>query len=102
MFKRLDDNEALSVRFRYNGKPVFARRGESIAAALLGAGHEVFRRSAVSHSPRGPYCMMGGCFECLISIDNGAPVQACMTSVREGIEVRSPDMPVGIAEGTTP
>ncbi len=102
MFKRLDENEALPIGFRYNGEPVFARCGESIAAALLGAGHEVFRRSAVSHSPRGPYCMMGVCFECLVSVDEGAPVQACMTSVRAGIEVRSPDMSAGISEGTAP
>lgn len=102
MFKRLDKDEALLIKFRYNGKPVFVQRGESIAAALLSAGYEVFRRSAISHSPRGPYCMMGVCFECLVSVDDGAPVQACITSVREGTDVRSPDMPADISEGNAP
>jgi predicted molibdopterin-dependent oxidoreductase YjgC len=42
----------------------------------------------VSGEPRAPYCMMGVCFECLVEVDGVPNVQACMTSVREGMTVR--------------
>lgn len=91
MFSRLDDDETQIVAFSFEGEHVLARKGDSIAAALLSAGHEVFRRTPVSGAPRGPYCMMGVCFECLVSIDDGPPIQGCMMPVREGMEVRGVD-----------
>jgi predicted molibdopterin-dependent oxidoreductase YjgC len=66
-----------------------AREGESVAAALLGAGLVRCRTTAVSGAPRGPYCMMGVCFECLVTIDGTANVQGCMTRVRDGMHVET-------------
>ena len=39
--------------------------------------------------PRGPFCMMGVCFDCLVEIDGVPNVQGCMTPVREGMQVRA-------------
>lgn len=61
--------------------------GESLAAALLQSGHLHCRTTAVSSQPRGPFCMMGVCFECLVVIDGWPNQQACMTAVREGMRV---------------
>ncbi|NSZ60146.1 (2Fe-2S)-binding protein (plasmid) [Agrobacterium tumefaciens] len=88
MFKRLDETEAPEVTFSFEGESISARATDSIAAALLTAGRNVFRKTPVSGTPRGPYCMMGVCFDCLISVNGDAPVQACMTPVREGVDVR--------------
>lgn len=85
MFTRLDDGENTPVSFSFNATEVIAREGDNIATALLAAGIGTLRHAPVSQSPRGAFCMMGVCFECLVSIDGGAPVQACMTQVRSGI-----------------
>ena len=69
-------------------RPVPAAVGESVAAALLAAGLDRGRDSAVSASPRAPYCMMGICFECLMEIDGVANRQTCMIQVRDGMRIR--------------
>lgn len=62
--------------------------GETVAAALLAAGHMAFRATIVSGSPRGPFCMMGACFDCLVEIDGTPFRQACMVSATAGMRVR--------------
>lgn len=85
MFARPPD--ASSVTIHVDGAPVTARPGDSVAAALIAAGIVATRTTPVSDSPRGPYCMMGVCFECLMVIDGVASRQACLTPVRDGMRV---------------
>jgi len=82
-------NGAVTVYFE--GRAVVARAGDSLAAALLAAGVTVTRSTPVTGAPRGPYCMMGACFECLAVVDGRASVQTCMTLVREGMRVERQD-----------
>lgn len=91
MFRRLSDTNESSVSFTFNGVPTIARRGDSVAAALLAAGHCGTRHTPVSGAARGPYCMMGVCFECLVKIDGRPNRQACMTTVMEGMRVETQD-----------
>ena len=79
----------LTIWFQGNAIP--ARTGDSIAVALLAAGITTTRTTPVSNTPRGPYCMMGACFECLAVVDGRANVQTCMTPVREGMRVERQD-----------
>jgi hypothetical protein len=72
-----------------NGAPFEAKAGDSVAAALLAAGHVASRVSAVSAAPRGAYCLMGVCFECLIRIDGVDNRQGCLVEVREGMAVET-------------
>jgi D-hydroxyproline dehydrogenase subunit gamma len=76
-----------SVRFRFEGRDLQAPEGMNLAAALLFNGETIFRESPVTGAPRGPFCLMGVCFECLVAID-GQPGQACMTEVAENMEIR--------------
>jgi predicted molibdopterin-dependent oxidoreductase YjgC len=76
------------VLIRFEGREIAARAGDSLAVALLAAGEQAFRASPVSGAPRGPFCMMGACFDCLVEIDGMPGHQACMTQVRAGMEVR--------------
>jgi predicted molibdopterin-dependent oxidoreductase YjgC len=88
MFARpRDSKNASSVTIHFDGTPIAARAGDSVAAALLAAGVLATRTTAVSDAPRGPYCMMGVCFDCLMVIDGVASRQACLTPVREGMRV---------------
>jgi predicted molibdopterin-dependent oxidoreductase YjgC len=75
----------------FQGTAIPARAGDSVAVALLAAGITTTRTTPVSAAPRGPYCMMGACFECLAVVDGRANVQTCMTPVREGMRVERQD-----------
>lgn len=78
-----------SLTFTWNGTSIQAQDGDSIAVALLAAGVRATRATAVSGTARGPYCMMGACFECLAEVDGRPNVQTCMTPIRDGMQVRS-------------
>ncbi|WP_445503323.1 (2Fe-2S)-binding protein [Microvirga sp. G4-2] len=89
MFRRLSDRASSEVTFTFDGLPVTASAGDSVAAALLAAGVRACRTTPVSRTPRGPYCMMGVCFECLVRIDGMDNRQGCLVTVREGMRVES-------------
>lgn len=89
MFKRLPEVAPTPVRFTFNDQWVQAQPGDTVAAALLAAGHAVCRSTPVSGSARAPYCMMGVCFECLVVIDGVGNRQGCLTPVQEGMKVQT-------------
>ena len=87
MFRRLPDVAGTMVRITVDGHAVEAREGDSVAAALLAAGYTSCRTTPVSGAPRAPFCMMGVCFDCLVSVDGVGSRQGCMVEVREGLVV---------------
>lgn len=62
--------------------------GASAAAAVLAAGFRSIRETPAEGRERGPYCMMGVCFDCLAEIDGVANQQACLIEVRPGMKIR--------------
>ncbi len=89
MLIRLDASGTEAVTFTFDGHQISARQGDTVAAALLATDRWVFRRTIDTDTARGPYCMMGACFECLVRIDGKANQQACMTEVTSGMTVRT-------------
>ena len=85
----LELEEAPRVRVAFDGQPLDLPEGANLAAALLAAGVTAFRHTPVSGAPRGPFCMMGACFDCLVEID-GTVRQACMIEVAEGMVIARP------------
>ncbi len=81
-----------------DGAPVGAYLGESVAAALIADGRPEIRRTR-SGAARGVYCGMGVCFECLVVVDGVPNTRACMTWVRDGMEIRHQDGLVAAAKG---
>ncbi|GBH26313.1 (2Fe-2S)-binding protein [Burkholderia vietnamiensis] len=77
------------VRIHIDGTPPDVPAHYRVAAALLAAGVPACRASAVGGAPRGPFCMMGVCFDCPVDIDGVPNVQGCMTPVRDGRQVRA-------------
>jgi D-hydroxyproline dehydrogenase subunit gamma len=75
------------VRFTFDGNPVDAYAGESVAAALLAAGCRTLRESPNEHAPRGAFCWMGLCQECTVEVD-GIRRPACHTECADGLVVR--------------
>jgi len=88
MFKRLAD-AGVAVALTIDGKPVRARSGDTVAAALLAAGIDRCRTTPVTGAPRLPYCLMGVCFDCLVTIDGVGSRQACLVPVSEGMQVET-------------
>ena len=74
------------VRLRFDGREIEALPGETIAAALAAA-DIVAVRQARSGAPRGPFCGMGVCFDCLMIVDGVPNTRACMTWVRDGMRI---------------
>jgi predicted molibdopterin-dependent oxidoreductase YjgC len=69
-----------------NGQLIPVRHGQTIAAALMAAGWRVFRYTR-NGAPRGLFCGMGVCFDCLVAVDNGVEKRACITPARPGMRI---------------
>lgn len=91
MFRRSRPDTRARVTLTIEGRRTEARDGDTVAAALLEASFIDCRTTPVSGAPRGPYCMMGVCFDCLVTIDGAGNRQACLTPVREGMVVERQD-----------
>ena len=87
MFRRLPDLVEV-IAFDFEGMAFEAHAGDSVAAALLANGVLVLRTTPISGAPRGPWCLIGNCHECLVEIDGEPNRQACMTEARAGMRVR--------------
>jgi len=76
------------LRFSFDGSPVAARPGQSLAAALTAAGYRRLGESAEG-TARGLFCGMGVCQSCLVTVDDTPDRRACMTTAAEGMVVTS-------------
>jgi D-hydroxyproline dehydrogenase subunit gamma len=102
MSVRLPDGHGLErgarLSLTLDGRTVNAYEGETVAAVLLAEGH-IATRTTRSGSPRGVYCGMGVCFDCLVVVDGVPNTRACVTWVREGMDVARQDGLVPAAGG---
>lgn len=80
-----------------DGEPAAAYPGETVATVLLAAGRRIFRRTAHA-APRGLFCGMGVCYDCLVTVDGQPDVRACMTTVQPGMVIETSQQ----APGPTP
>src|SRR3982751_5731688 len=78
------------VEIVLDGVPVEAFVGETVAAVLL-AGGDIATRTTVGGAPRGIFCGIGVCFDCLVVVDGVPNTRACMTAVRDGMQVARQD-----------
>lgn len=79
------------VVFTYDGVEMEGYEGEPIAMALKAAGIEVHRFTAKRHEPRGIFCAIGRCTDCVMVVDGKPNVRTCMTPLAEGMDVRTQD-----------
>ena len=87
MFKRSEDDARAPVEVFIDGRSVAAREGDTVSAALLASGLDARRATAVSGAPRLPYCMMGVCFDCLVTVDGVGNRQGCLVPVSPGMKI---------------
>lgn len=81
------DPQRVPLRIWLNGQELPACAGQTVAAVLMASGCRVFRRTPRRGEPRGLFCGMGICFDCVVRIDDRPNVRACQTPVRDGMHV---------------
>lgn len=71
--------EGRKVTFYYDGNPLEGIEGEPIMAALKVNGVMVHRYTAKKHEPRGVFCAIGRCTDCVMIVDGKPNVRTCIT-----------------------
>ena len=74
-----------TVTITFAGRTLQARDGQSVAAALTAAGVRSWRTTRHGARPRGLFCGIGACFDCLLTIDGRPAQRACLVPVRDGM-----------------
>ncbi|MGI5289455.1 (2Fe-2S)-binding protein [Nonomuraea polychroma] len=70
-----------------DGRSVPVVPGQTIGAALHAAGIRAWRTTRFGARPRGLFCGIGVCFDCLVSVNGQAPERACLAEAAPGDEV---------------
>lgn len=81
--------DAPPVSITVDGRAISARAGETIAAALLAHGIRRCRTMPDTHQSRGPFCAIGRCTDCIMTVDGEPNVRTCVTPVREGQHIET-------------
>lgn len=77
------------VKFTFDGKEIEGFEGEPIAAALKAAGLMVHRYTKKEHKPRGIFCAIGRCTDCVMVVDGVPNVRTCIMPLKEGMVVQT-------------
>ncbi|HWK43472.1 MAG TPA: (2Fe-2S)-binding protein [Stellaceae bacterium] len=87
---RIDDavERGALVDFTFDGVPLRGYPGESLATALFVSGITDLRKAPRSGTPRGMFCLMGICQECVVWIE-GRRQPSCQVTLRDGLQARS-------------
>lgn len=86
------------VVFYYNGEKMEGYAGEPIAAALMAEGIKVHRHTAKMGMPRGVYCAIGRCTDCVMVVDGEPNVRTCITPLKSGMKIETQEG-LGAKEG---
>jgi sarcosine oxidase subunit alpha len=78
-----------TISFQFDQKTYQGLEGEPIAAAMLANGIRTLRLHEETGNPRGIYCNIGHCYECRVTVNGQDGVRACLTPIKEGMDVES-------------
>lgn len=71
-----------------DGRTVQAFEGETVLAALWADGLHMVHTTARTREPRGFFCGIGVCFDCLVTVDGIVNIRACLEPVRAGMTIK--------------
>ena len=72
-----------------DGKKVKAYKGESIATSLIASGIKVFRYTSKFNEPRGIFCAIGRCTDCVMDVNGRPNVRTCITPVEKNMVINT-------------
>lgn len=84
-----DASSGRAVTIWLDGEKLSAVEGEPIAAALFAHGRRVLRHTPRNHEPRGVFCGIGRCTDCIMTVDGVPNVRTCVTPVKDGMVITS-------------
>jgi hypothetical protein len=70
-----------------DGRPATAVPGQTLGAVLYANGVRSWRTTRIGGRPRGLFCGIGVCFDCLVTVNGEASLRACQTEALPGDEV---------------
>ncbi|WP_041684596.1 (2Fe-2S)-binding protein [Renibacterium salmoninarum] len=79
------------MNFTFDGQKIEFQDGETVAAALLRAGIISWRTTRKSGRPRGVFCGICACYDCLLTVDNQRNQRSCLVPASEDSELSSTD-----------
>lgn len=93
----IQPSEPTPVTITFDGDELCGVVGQSIAGVLLANEQAGFRRTSVQNAPRGVFCGIGVCFDCLVTVDGVEDVRACQRRAHEGdtVTTQHHDLPGG-------
>ncbi|MEU7417135.1 (2Fe-2S)-binding protein [Streptomyces antibioticus] len=74
---------------RFDGREIEALPGRTIAAVLWSAGITAWRGTRGEGQPRGVFCGIGVCFDCLVTVNDRPNQRACLTPATPGADIRT-------------
>lgn len=77
------------VAITVDGVSVSGVAGQSLAGVILASGTLSFRRTSAQGRPRGVFCGIGFCFDCLVEVNGQRDVRACQRRAADGDVVTS-------------
>lgn len=77
------------VTFIFDGKELHGYEGEPIAMALKAEGVMVHRHTQKQNKPRGIFCAIGRCTDCVMVVDGKPNIRTCVTPLREGMVIQT-------------
>lgn len=77
------------MRVRFDGEEVEVQEGQTVAGVLLAKGIRAWRTTRGGERPRGLFCGIGVCFDCLVNVNGVPDVRACQRVVADGDEIRT-------------
>ncbi|TCC42965.1 2Fe-2S iron-sulfur cluster-binding protein [Kribbella sindirgiensis] len=76
-----------SVDVTVDGRPVAAHAGQTVAAVLLANGRDTWRTTRVNDRPRGIFCGIGACQDCLVTLNGLPDIRACQRTITPGDKI---------------
>jgi predicted molibdopterin-dependent oxidoreductase YjgC len=77
------------IKLIVDGNKIDAYEGEMIATALVAAGIKVFRYTTKNNEPRGLFCAIGRCTDCVMEVNGRPNVRTCVTSAEDNMVINT-------------
>lgn len=77
------------ITFTFDGKVMNGLEGEPIAVALKENGVMIHRYTTKQHKPRGIFCAIGRCTDCVMVVNGQPNTRTCITPLKSGMDVKT-------------
>lgn len=75
------------ITVRLNEREVIAAAGQSVGAIFMGQGIKAWRTTRSEGKPRGLFCGIGACYDCLVTVDGVANQRACIVEACDSMSI---------------